>query len=118
MGKSLAGLVVMLGVWNTIGSGGILWTDLHCVLDIFHRTVDGYSVLVARLFGNSLEPRPGEPVWDIPYYPGFRQPFISDYLGARSRTDGDGIDEVFSRYRRECSCTCRFDVRIQEWVIH
>ena len=72
MGKPLAGLVVRLGL-NTIGSRAGLWTDLHGVLNMLHRTVDGYFEFVTGYFGNSLEPRPGEPVRDVPYCPMVRQ---------------------------------------------
>ena len=71
MGKPLAGLAVPLQ--NTNRSQGTFWTDLHSALHIFHRTVDGHLELVTGFLGESLEPRPREPVREMSYCSGFRQ---------------------------------------------
>ena len=58
---------------NTIQSWGTLWTDLHSILHEFHGTVDGLLEPVTCFLGEGLEPRPREPVWEMPYCPRFRQ---------------------------------------------
>ena len=55
-------------------------TDLHGILDIFKRTVDSYLEFVACFFGESLESRPREPVWDVPYYQRARQVLVGYFF--------------------------------------
>ena len=71
MGKPLAGLGVTLGLERNPVSG-YSRTDFHGALHIFHRGFDGYFVLFAHFVGESLEPRSGEPGWEILYCPRFR----------------------------------------------
>ena len=69
-------------VWMYLGlkrnpMPGTLRTDLHGVLHVFHGTVYGYLVLFTYFLGESLERRPGEPVWEVPHCRRFRQLLLS-----------------------------------------
>ena len=95
---------------------GTLRTDLHGVLHVFHGTVYGYLVLFTYFLGESLERRPGEPVWEIPYCPRCGQWSLGN-VRVQGRTYGDGINEELSGYHSGRQCLCCIDGRAQKWVV-
>jgi len=69
-------------VENMVRCGGTLWTDLHGVPDIIHRTVDRYFELFAYFLRMNLESHPREPVWDMLYYQKVCQVLVGYRFGA------------------------------------
>ena len=102
---------------KAIRSRAASWTDLHDVLNIFKRTIDRDSELVACFLSKNLESRPREPVWDVLYYQGVRQVLSGDCSDAYAHTYRNDIDEEFSRRQRGRYCMCRLEARIQELVV-
>ena len=56
-------------IFSPILTQGALQTDLHGFLHVFHGSVEGYLEHFAHFFGESLEPCPREPVWEVLYCP-------------------------------------------------